>query len=121
MLDPLERDHAYGIALPVALALFRDLLVERLELVEVADELLRRRKLAKAGKRAREQRLVFIGELRVDPIELLNGGLGERTLRGLGERPGDPSVLLALGRNASRALGRKHLVAVKLHAAILEE
>src|SRR5688572_4588804 len=106
MLEALERDHRYGVALPVALALFGDLLVERLELVEVADELLGRRKLAEAGKRPREQRLVFIGELRVHPIELLDGRLGERAVRGLGERPGDPSVLLALGGNAPRALGR---------------
>src|SRR5918999_4889492 len=121
MLDPLERDHAYGIALPVALALFGDLLVERLELIEVADELLRRRELLNARKRAGEQRLVLIGELRVDPIELFDGRLGERALRGFGHRPGDPAVLLALGRNSPRALGGKHLLAVKLHAAILEE
>src|SRR5256885_7837314 len=71
MLEPFKRNHAYAVALPIALALFGDLLVESLELVKIADEVLGRRQLVQAWKRAGEKRPVFVGQLRIDSVESL--------------------------------------------------
>src|SRR5437773_8316382 len=121
MLEPFKRNHAYAVALPIALALFGDLLVESLELVKIADEVLGRRQLVQAWKRAGEKCPVFGGQLRIDPIEPLDRRFTQRALGGFGDRARDPSMLLALGGDSPGALGRKDLLAVKFHAPILEQ
>src|SRR5438046_3997018 len=52
MLEPFKRHHAYAVALPIALALFGDLLVESRDLVHIAADGIGSSQRAQAWKRA---------------------------------------------------------------------
>src|SRR5437879_12264743 len=118
MLEPFKRNHAYAVALPIALALFGDLLVESLELVKIADEVLGRRQLVQAWKRAGEKRPIFVGQLRIDPLESLDRRFTQRALGGFGDRARHPSMLLALGRGSPAATGREDALRVHFRLAL---
>src|SRR3989475_12443731 len=121
MLEPLERHHTYGGLLPEFLDLFGDLLVEALELVEIADELFCRRQLVQTRKWARKERIVLIRQLRIDPIKFLYVFFGERALIGFGSWPGDPAMLLAFARDPPAHCGRQVFLTLKIHTPVLHE
>src|SRR5207244_4300440 len=81
----------------------------------------RGRQLVEARQRAGQERLVLVRELRIDPVELLDVFVPDGARLGFGRGPRDPGVLFTLVGNPPAQLGGEHLLAVEIHAPVIDE
>ena len=121
VLEAFERHHAHRARLPVLLHLVGNLFGDALELVEIRDEVPRRRQLAQDRQGAGEERLIVIGQLRREAIELLDVFFPQGARLGFGHRPRDPGMALALARDPPRQFRGQELVALEVDPPVLDQ